>query len=147
MAKNKPVMMKRPNYIVADLDRALALYRDILGFEVEHIKESDEASYSYPCFGIDPSAKLRFCTMNAGDQIRCFALTEVSGQPLPPKQTPRDHAIVVNVDRMDAIKAQLVAGGYEIMEEGVFHSTDGTTGRELGVIDADGHLVVLYQAG
>ena len=38
---------QRTNFLVSDLDRALVLYRDILGMKVDLIKESEEDSYSY----------------------------------------------------------------------------------------------------
>ena len=46
---------QRTNFLVSDLDRALVLYRDILGMKVDLIKESEEDSYSYDVFEIDQS--------------------------------------------------------------------------------------------
>ena len=58
------------NFVVRDLDRALAFYRDTLGLEVEHMHESPPDSYSYPVFEIDRSAKLRFALLTAPGQPR-----------------------------------------------------------------------------
>ena len=46
---------------------------------------------------------------------------------------------------MDAVVAGLEAlPGVKGYEEEVLHTQDGRVGREKGVVDPDGHLVVLY---
>ena len=68
---------KRVTLVVSDLERSLKIYRDILGFQLDGIMDSSEASYSYPVFKIDPEATLRFATLSAGpEQVRTMALTE-----------------------------------------------------------------------
>ena len=53
------VRFQRTNLVVRDLDRALAIYRDVLGFEVDYQKTSAPDSYSYRVFGFPPEAVLR----------------------------------------------------------------------------------------
>ena len=64
------VALKRVNLLVRDLDRSLAVYRDILGFRVFAISESGPQSYSYPVFRLPPQAKLRFCTLDSSTEVR-----------------------------------------------------------------------------
>ena len=43
-------VIKRTTLMVRDMDRALEFYRDVLGFDVVFIKDSDPNSYSYGVF-------------------------------------------------------------------------------------------------
>ena len=63
------IRFQRGNIVVADMDRSLEVYRDILGLTVEYTKESEPTSYSYPVFEIPREAKLRFATLNAGPEL------------------------------------------------------------------------------
>ena len=44
------------NHMVADLDKALAFYEAVLGFDVTYILPSNSDSYSYPVFDIPREA-------------------------------------------------------------------------------------------
>ncbi len=46
----RDVALKRVNLLVRDLDRSLAVYRDILGFRNAQVSQSSPQSYSYPVF-------------------------------------------------------------------------------------------------
>jgi len=98
---------KRISIVVSDIDRSLSIYRDILGFTVHHISESDEDSYSYPVFKIPQDAKIRFCTMDSPDQIRTLALTEVKGIDLPKERHPHMSASVIRVKNLEAIMEKI----------------------------------------
>ena len=137
---------KRANLVVADLERSLTIYRDILGFSVDYLKDSERDSYSYPVFQFPPEARLRFATLNAGpEQIRTLALTEVRGVPLPPQPSPSLNAIVLHCPNMDQALAALArVPGLRIVPEQVLHTQDGRIGREVAFVDPDGHVVVLY---
>ena len=134
---------QRGNYLVSDLDRALAFYRDILGFRVEFIIEPDKTSYSYPVFEIDRAEKVRFATLSTATQARVMALTEVSGG-LPELPMPRRSAIVVETPDIDGVVAASLEAGLEVYEEEHLVTPDGREGREVGIVDADGNLVVIY---
>lgn len=139
-----PIRFQRANFVVRDLDRALAFYRDILGFELEHMHESPADSYSYPVFEIDPSAKLRFALLSARGQPRVLALTEITGVDMPPCPNPRRSAIVLDVADIDGVVAKSKAAGLTVYPEERLVTHDGRTGREIGIVDADGNLVVIY---
>lgn len=134
---------QRGNYLVNDLDRALVFYRDILGFKVEFIITPDKTSYSYPVFEIDRDDTVRFATLSTATQERVMALTEVSGE-LPNIPMPRRSAIVVEIEDIDGVVAASKEAGLKVYEEDHLVTPDGREGREVGIVDADGNLVVIY---
>jgi catechol 2,3-dioxygenase-like lactoylglutathione lyase family enzyme len=138
------VRFQRANFVVRDLDRALALYRDILGFEVEHMHESPPDSYSYPVFEIDRRARLRFALLSAPGQPRILALTEIRGIHFEPCPDPKRSAIVLDVADIDGIAHKALAHGLIVHPEEKLVTHDGRIGREIGIVDHDGNLVVLY---
>lgn len=140
------IRFQRANLVIADMERSLAFYRDALGLEVDYIKESLPTSYSYPVFEFPQEAKLRFCTLSAPPaQTRVLALTEVTGIELPQPPVPRIGAQVFEVPDMDTVLEALSRiAGVKIYEEEILNTQDGRVGREVGVVDPDGHLIVLY---
>lgn len=134
---------QRGNFVVSDLDRSLAFYRDILGFEVDFIKDSPDDSYSYAVFEIPRDRRLRFAVLSTAKQSRVMALTEISG-PLDAPSMPRRGAIVVEHDDIDGVVAACLAAGLRVYEEDHLVTQDGREGREVGIVDPDGNLVVLY---
>lgn len=142
----QPVRFQRANLVVADLERSLTVYRDALGLEVDYIKDSLPTSYSYPVFEFPREAKLRFCTLSAPPtQTRVLALTEVTGIDLPQPPVPRIGAQVFEVPEMDEVLGALAqVAGVEMYEEETLNTQDGRVGREVGFVDPDGHLIVIY---
>ncbi len=138
------IRFQRANFVVSNLDRALAFYRDVLGFEVAFVKDSDEASYSYPVFEIDRDATIRFAVLSAPGQPRVMALTEVS-KPLDEVPFPRRAAIVLEVADVDAVVDAAKRVGCHVYEEGELLTHDGRSGREVGIADHDGNLTVIYK--
>jgi catechol 2,3-dioxygenase-like lactoylglutathione lyase family enzyme len=149
MGEQRPetgLRLQRANLIVADLERALRVYRDILGFRVEFIKDSEPDSYSYPVFEIPGQAVLRFAVLSANDeQLRSLALTEIRGVEVPRPELPRRHALVLNIEAIDAVLAALQAEGLHVYPEKRLETQDSRIGREIGFVDHDGHLVVIYR--
>lgn len=134
---------QRANFLVSDIDRALIFYRDILGFNVEFIQELDEASYSYSVFEIDRDRGIRFAALSTASQERVMALTEVSG-PLPQLPLPRRGAIVLEIADIDGVVSASRDAGLTVYEEDHLVTHDGREGREVGIVDPDGNLVVIY---
>lgn len=136
---------QRANFVVRDLDRALTLYRDVLGFEVAFILDHNPDSYSFPVFSIPAEAKLRFCVLSTATQERVMALTEIGGVDLPPVPHPRRSAIVLEVEDPDQVAATARAAGAAVFEEGALVTKDGRRGREIGIADHDDNLIVIYR--
>ena len=135
---------QRANFLVSDLERSRLLYRDILGMHVEFSKDSPDDSYSYDVFGIDRSFALGFAVLGTPSQPRVMALTEVRGIVLPEPALPRRAAIVIHVDDIDQVVAGCAAAGLQVFTEDRLETHDGRVGREVGILDADGNLVVVY---
>lgn len=144
MAANTFVRLQRANFVVRDIDRSLAFYRDVLGFDVAFIKDSPDDSYSYPVFEIDMSHKLRFAVLSTEEQVRVLALTEVPSelQQLP---YPRRAAIVLEVGDVDAVCDGAREAGLKVYDEEELHTHDGRIGREVGIVDYDDNLTVIYK--
>jgi len=137
------VALKRVNLLVRDMERSLAIYRDILGFRVFQCSDSTPQSYSYPVFRLPPEARLRFCTLDSSTETRALALTQVTGAELP-RPTPLS-ASVVRVSDLDAVQAKLRAAGLDVVEPRRSQTAEGRDFRELAFTDPDGPLLGLYQ--
>jgi len=136
---------KRNTILVADIEESLKIYRDILGFSVHNIKDSDEDSYSYPVFRLPKEAKIRFCTLDSPDQVRTFALTEVKGIELPKERFPHMSTSVIRVKDIEQTMEKIKALGLYTTELEVDENTNGFTFKEQAFVDFDGHLIVVYE--
>lgn len=139
------VRFQRGNHVVSDLPRALSFYRDVLGFDVTFILPPNPDSYSYPVFDISRDAAMQFCVLSTATQERVMALTEIRGIDLPPVPHPRRSAIVLEIDDPDTVMAKAQALGLTVYPEQVLHTKDGRVGREIGLIDFDDNLIVIYK--
>jgi catechol 2,3-dioxygenase-like lactoylglutathione lyase family enzyme len=138
------VRFQRANHVVKDLDRALEFYVGVLGLSLDFIKESDAASYSYAAFDVPAHARVRFAALSAPGQERVMALTEVTGASLAKAAHPRRAAIVLETPDLDAVAARARAARFTVCPEGVLVTAEGRRGRELGLVDDDDHLTVVY---
>lgn len=140
---------KRQAIVVSDMERALSLYRDVLGFELHSLTQSSADSYSYEVFNIPREATIRFATLDAGAvQIRTLALLEVTGITLEPAAGIRRAAAVINANgRYEAIYAAITEMGLERMEPRPLGDPNSPRGQgvELGFVDWDGNLIVIYE--
>jgi catechol 2,3-dioxygenase-like lactoylglutathione lyase family enzyme len=139
------IRFQRGNFVVADLQRSLSFYRDVLGFTVEYILDHNPDSYSIPVFEMPDGAELGFAALNTPTQPRVMALTQVSKVDLAPVPHPRRSAIVLDIDDPDAVMAGARALGLHVYDEAVLHTKDGRVGREIGIVDFDDNLVVIYK--
>ncbi len=145
MTDKAPVRFQRGNFVVADLDRALTFYEGVLGFEIEYRLGDNPNSYSRPVFDIPDEAQLGFATLNLPGQRRVMALTEISGIELGPVPHPRRNAIVLETQDPDGVMAGARALGLKVYDEEVLKTPDGRVGREIGIVDFDDNLVVIYK--
>lgn len=141
---SKKINFQRANYVVTDLERSLKLYRDVLGFKVIFSKDAPEDSYSYDVFEIDKSTDMGFCVLGTDDEPNCMALTELRGTTLDPIPSPRRGAIVLRLEHFDEAVDGVKALGLKTYTEDRLETNDGRVGRELGIVDFDGNLVVIY---
>lgn len=139
--------VKRPALVVDNLDRSLEIYRDILGFKVQFIKASAQDSYSYDVFNIARHIALRFATLTAdGPDLSIFGLIEAPGARTPPGPAAlRTSAVVIHVNDLDLAMLALAARpDVALLPECALATQDGRKGREVAMIDPDGHAILLY---
>ena len=136
--------LKRPCLLVADLQRSLTIYRDILGFRLDYESAADPDSYLYSVFHLPPQAQLRFSALSTEYELRALALTEVKGIDLPAPTTPYRAATVLRVPDVPPIIAKLTELGLEIVKPSTFTAPPNLRFTEQGFCDYDGHLIVLY---
>lgn len=137
--------LHRHSILVADLERSLTLYRDILGLEVGRVTDTGPDSYSYIFFNIEPGAMRRFAYLSGEGAQNVLGLGEVPGIQLKLPDSPRAAAFVMTVADVEGAMEQVRALGLELIPPQEFESREaGRTGIETGVIDFDGHLVMFY---
>jgi len=139
------VRFQRGNQVVADLERALTFYQSVLGFDVTFTLPPNPDSYSYAVFDVPREAVMRFCVLSTATQERVMALTEVKGVDIAPLPHPRRSAIVLEIDDPDAVMAGARALGLTVYDEEVLKTKDGRIGREIGIVDFDDNLIVIYK--
>lgn len=133
--------IKRPTLVVHDMEKALSLYRDILGFQLGSLKQDPPDSYVFTAFNIPEGTIVRHATMDTDVEKRALSLVEVKEMKVPDDTGLRTSTILVNSNgRLDEILARLKAENYKILPS---HPL-GKTGTEVGFIDNDGHLIVVY---
>ena len=137
------IRFQRANFLVSDIEAALRFYVDVLGMEVAFRKPYRDESYSHVVFGLDRSNPIGFVALSTSTEPRVMGLTEVAGiERLP---APRRSTIVLHVDDPDAVVDRARAGGFEVFPEQELITHDGRRGREIGLLDADGNVVVIYR--
>ncbi len=138
--------LHRTSLLVADLERSLTLYRDVLGLEVGRVSDTPPDSYSYRFFNIEPGAMKRFAYLSGEDgYTNVLGLGEVPGIELNLPESPRSAAYVQTVADVEGVKEQVEALGLETIPPVEFMSREaGKPGMEFGIIDFDGHLILVY---
>jgi catechol 2,3-dioxygenase-like lactoylglutathione lyase family enzyme len=136
--------LKRPCLAVADLERSLSLYRDILGFRLDYLGDASPTSYLYPVFGFPKHAQLKFAALSTEYEPRSLALTEVKGINLPSPTLPRRVATVIRVRDLKPTIQQIRELGLEAIEPSSFTAPPNLLFTEQAFCDWDGHLMVLY---
>ncbi len=143
MIEKPKIRFQRANYIVSNLERALEFYRDVLGFEVVFIKDSAEDSYSYDVFEIERHNTMRFAVLGTPEQKNVMALTEVPDAK-PVETMPRRSAIILETPEIERVLEESKSLGLKVYPEDKLITKDGREGREIGIVDFDGNLVVIY---
>jgi len=138
------VRFQRANFVVHDLDRALTFYEGVLGFEVTFRLGHNPDSYSIPVFDIPDGAELGFAILSLPGQPRVMALSEIAGIELAAVPHPRRGAIVLETQNPDGVMQASRDLGLHVYEEGELTTHDGRKGREIGIVDFDDNLVVIY---
>jgi catechol 2,3-dioxygenase-like lactoylglutathione lyase family enzyme len=136
--------VKRPCLIVADLERSLTLYRDLLGFRLDYASEASPDSYLYAAFGFPQHAQLKFAALSTDCEPRSLALTEAKNIDLPPPSLPHRAATVIRVPEVAPLIAKIGQLELKIVRASSFTAPPNLRFTEQAFCDWDGHLIVLY---
>lgn len=136
----------RQSILVSDIERSLALYRDVLGLTVSKINPVDADSYSSVFFNIPQGAMTRFAYLDGEDgRKNVLGLGEVTGVTLTAPAGPRSVAFVQTVADIESVIRQVEALGLTVLPPTEFISQEtGDRAIETGVVDFDGHLIMFY---
>jgi len=145
-ANERPLpYFQRAALIINDLDRALAVYRDLLGLKLEYVGDDEADAFAYEIFDIPEEIRTRFATLSSESQQRTLALIEAPGLPSPVRDAPRA-AVVIQVESVPATLAGATSLGLRICEPRTTLTPEkGPPRTESAFYDSDGHVVVIYQ--
>jgi catechol 2,3-dioxygenase-like lactoylglutathione lyase family enzyme len=137
----------RSNFVVADLDRAFKLYRDILGFKVDVTMPVKPESFMYSFFGIPREAKARIAFLSSpGGRFGAIGMTEVKGVALPPRNSPYPSVLIVEIQkRIEATREKALAAEPRLPDVGPILELTNPSRREFPVTDYDGHRIIVMQ--
>jgi catechol 2,3-dioxygenase-like lactoylglutathione lyase family enzyme len=132
----------RSNFIVADLERAFRVYRDIIGFKVDVIAPA--GTFMGDVLNIPPEAKVRIAFLSSGKgEFGNIGMTEIKGVDLPRDSGIRSSVLIVEVQRdLQTIFDQLKAEGCEVEK---IYELSNPSRREIPFTDLDGHRVILMR--
>ena len=136
---------QRTNYLVSDVNRALLFYRDILGMTLDFMKQSEDDSYSYEVFDINKGKPIEFAILSYKNQPRVMALTILGEDNLGKNPLPRRSAICIEVDDVDDVLNKCREHGFHCFKKEHLVTHDGREGREVGILDDDGNLTLIYK--
>ncbi len=137
----------RSNFVVADLDRAFRLYRDILGFKVDVTMPVKPDSFMYDFLKIDRAAKVRIAFLSSPDgRFGAIGMTEVKGVTLPPPhENPYPSVLIVEIQkRIEATREKALAAEPKL-DVGRIYELTNPSRREFPVTDYDGHRIIVMQ--
>lgn len=137
--------VKRANLLIADIDRSLTIYRDILGLTANEPSVSGPDSYSYPVFNIPAGTPMRSITLNEPGEQRVLALTELKGFDLPkPINAPYISTVVIGINDLPGAFQKIEALGLTVTKSKTADGVDFDF-IEQAFVDFDGHLIVCYE--
>ena len=144
MSDRDPIRIQRENRVVKNIETSLKFYHDVLGFDIDSVKDLPNSSYAYDLFDIPRGASIRTARLSSKSQLRVLALTEYTERPGGAQQGFKASGIVLEIDDVDRVITGARDLGLTVMPEYQLTTGDGRKGREAGIIDFDGHLVVIY---
>ena len=112
---------------------------------LDFMKVSEKDSYSYDVFNIDESIAIEFALLSYQDQPRVMALTILGDGNLEKNPLPRRAAICIEVDDVDDAVSKCNENGFHCYGEDHLITHDGREGKEVGILDDDGNLIVIYK--
>lgn len=136
----------RSNFVVADMDRALQLYRDILGLKADVIMPVKPDSFMYDVFNIDRAAKLRIAFLSSPDnRFGAIGMTEVKGVELPPVPASYPSVLIVEIKGRFESVYEKVRAAKPKLDVGRIYELTNPSRREFPMTDYDGNRIIIMQ--
>jgi catechol 2,3-dioxygenase-like lactoylglutathione lyase family enzyme len=135
----------RSNFIVTDLDRALRIYRDILGFQVNVVLPVQEEEFMRSIFGLPDEAEMRIAFLSgAKGEFGHIGITEVTGVNLDRSAGgPYPSVLILEVHReLEPLHEAIAAESSDVSE---IFDLEMPSRREFMFTDHDGHRVLLMK--
>lgn len=133
----------RSNILVADMDRALRVYRDIIGFKVDFLLDALDVALEMFALPEGTSARMAFLSEGSG-AFGSLALTEAQGVDIPRAATPYTFCSIIEV-REGLLQPMLDALRKEGCEVGTAYELKQPDRTDVTFTDHDGHRVVLFE--
>lgn len=141
---NTSPWFQRACLLVRDIEQALIVYRDLLGFELNYLGDDAAESFSYEIFRIPTAIQTRFATLSSPRQTRTLALIEVPDDEFF-AHPPLD-ACVIRVASVEETLATAQQIGLECCEVRREESPlRGPARSEAAFYDHDGRPVVIFE--
>jgi len=148
MAEKPSISLQRATISVSDVDKALAFYRDLLGFSV-----SSNTPYDTPAirsmFHIPDDSMPNLVLLDAGEsQPRALALVYAEGLEIDREANARHApALVFNVTNMDDLHQSMLTAKVTVVlpPTTLLGFSGAPVGREAAYLDPDGVRVVLFE--
>jgi catechol 2,3-dioxygenase-like lactoylglutathione lyase family enzyme len=136
------------SHVVADLERSLAFYRDVIGLEVNGAVRPFEANPAIQRLGNTGRSQSRFVTLKAPGAdlgVEIIEYKDVDRKAADPGlQDPGAASLSLRVRDIDAIMARVTAAGARVVTKG--GATNISGGRRMAYVkDPDGFFVELMQ--
>ena len=141
---NNHPWFQRACLLVRDIEQALIVYRDLLGFELNYLGDDAAESFSYEIFRIPKTIQTRFATLSSPKQIRTLAFIEVPDDDF--FVTSQMDACVIRVNSVEETLALAKQIGLECCEIRREESPlRGPARSESAFYDYDGRPVVIFE--
>lgn len=143
MNNHQALQLKRSVIMVSDLERALSIYRDFLGFTENYRQLAETDTFSHLLFGIPPEINTDFITLDLGEQQRVLALVAVNDVTHLPT-SPRA-GLVVQVASVELSIAEAQGLGLKCLPvKHELNPENGPPRSESAFYDYDGNPVVIF---
>jgi catechol 2,3-dioxygenase-like lactoylglutathione lyase family enzyme len=137
------LQVHRANILVSDMERALTVYRDILGLQVNFLL--DALDVAPEMFGLPLDTKMRMAFLSEGKgAFGSLAISEAPGIERPPAQAPYPFCIIIEIyeGKLAGMLEQLREAGLEVGNAYELQQPDRT---DVTFTDHDGHRITLFE--
>jgi catechol 2,3-dioxygenase-like lactoylglutathione lyase family enzyme len=139
------------SHIVADLDKSLAFYRDVIGLQPNAPPRPFDGNPAIMRLGNTPNAQSRFVALSVPGSaigVELIDYKDIERTPARPRfQDPGAANLILRVRDLDGILERLRKAGTKILTAGGVPATIGNGGRIMFIQDPDGFVIELSQAG